>query len=118
MNSKFSDFFRNATYEEKERLWKEIARKACEEQLEVINQARQMNEKKYPKAEFRVGDIVMVSPSALGLDQVAHIKLIQTKVISARLCEILHEGSEKYQWFYSLEYYPRKELTASLFMPV
>lgn len=46
MNSKFSDFFRNATYEEKERLWKEIARKACEEQLEVINQARQMNERK------------------------------------------------------------------------
>lgn len=49
MNSKFSDFFRLATYEEKERVWKEIVRKSCEDQQEIINKANQMsalNEKK------------------------------------------------------------------------
>ncbi len=43
MNSKFSDFFRLATYEEKERVWKEIARKSCEDQQEIINKAKQMS---------------------------------------------------------------------------
>lgn len=52
MNSKFSDFFRLATPEEKERVWKEIARKSCEDQQEIINQANQMNQNEVIKSSF------------------------------------------------------------------
>lgn len=38
MNSKFSDFFRLATPEEKEKVWKEVIRMANEEQQAIINQ--------------------------------------------------------------------------------
>ena len=62
MNSKFSDFFRLATYEEKERVWKEIARKSCEDQQEIINKANQMsalNEKKV--AYIKKGKVYLTS---------------------------------------------------------
>jgi predicted Fe-S protein YdhL (DUF1289 family) len=37
MNSAFAEFFRNATPEEKERVWKEIMQEVAKEQMAIIN---------------------------------------------------------------------------------
>ncbi len=39
-SSYFSWFFREATYEERESVFLEVARKACEEQQAIIDQAK------------------------------------------------------------------------------
>lgn len=89
MNSKFSDFFRLATYEEKERVWKEIARKSCEDQQEIINKANQMsalNEKKY-------------NPIT-GFDEKSRLVQFLIKIL-LRLCSLLLGEKDVYKVFLS-----------------
>lgn len=44
MNSKFSEFFRLASFEEKERVWLDIAKQASSDQLAIINEVQQTND--------------------------------------------------------------------------
>lgn len=39
MNSAFSEFFRNASHEEKERVWREVMQAVAKEQMAVITLA-------------------------------------------------------------------------------